>query len=282
MSKLNSTKPKASKYNPLFPPHLRNKKIDPNTCEYCKSNLEKYLKTEDPEYLFKALKTDFRILIDEGNVALLESLGIDYNEEFGDLHKEYEFVNHHTIVWSAIRYWRFIYSFEYESKKRWKSLLGADAERLLKRIGASLVPNVQGAYICQDGLMHQVPDMKLTYQLPKSFIDRYERIREFFRSQNRNKEFLRQELEKEKNKNELVKFLKVMKEIKEEDIDGFVSENYFHIYKQKSDPTDKTKELISFIHSYLCKYQKCIDNNPSQKTLSKLFTQAKRDIVNID
>lgn len=276
MPRTKSTKSNQSNNKLLFPPHLRNKKIDPRTWEHCKYCLEEYLKTEDPEYLLQAIKIDFRILVDEGDALILESIPIDYENELIELHENYEFVNHHTIVWSAIRYWRHIYYMEYGRKKNLKSLLADDAEKLLKRIGAVLVPIVHGGYTYRDGLMHRIQGMKLTYIFAKDFINRYEKINKFF-DKKKIRKFRNDELEITENKKQLLELIIDMGEVKEEDREKFILKIYPDIYKIKSNPRTKTFEFISFVHSHLC--ERCNNKRPSLKTIENLHNRAQEDLT---
>lgn len=280
MPRTKSTKSNQSNYKLLFPLPLRNKKIDPTTWEHCKYFLEEYLKTEDPEYLFQAIKIDFRILMFDGDASIIESLPLEYDEELADLIEKHEYVNQFTIVWTSIRYWRLVYFLEHEKNRYSDSLLGEDALTLLKRIGLSLLPYIQAAYTYKDRLMHRVPDLKLSYILAKDYVKRFDTIRELFKQQKKSKKFRGRELEKNEIKEEIVELIEELGEVDKDAIEDIITSNDSDFYKDAIDPTNKTTKFISLIHAHLC--DRCRPRSPSHETLYNLYKDAKKDIKDFD
>ena len=153
---------KKGKYNLLFPNSLRRTKL-----EGCLKNtdfgkhLNKYLKTEDPKYLFNAIKCDYRIL---------QGVGCDAEEEYikacdknPDSYVKFVEIDPHTIVWETIRFWQEIIFLP----GMWGKEEREKVKKYLKTIGSALIPSNpwNPGYSTEDGLTHVIPVKKGSHEM---------------------------------------------------------------------------------------------------------------------
>jgi len=181
------TKPNNKIHSDLFPPTLRNKKLkrdieiqygdSPTFLDY----LEDYLKSENPEFLLKAVKECPELFQAKGKNLDVEQ----YLMEKGDKTiKPSTLVDPATIVAETIRWWQQLYQFV-DDKNYAKQV-----KRYLSRILSPLeiIPRGHEEIIAGDGLKHVNCNKKgkkpfLTFSSSAhAFIKRYELIKKVFGS----------------------------------------------------------------------------------------------------
>ena len=187
MAKSKDTKPNNNIHSDLFPPTLRNKKLkrdieiqygdSPTFLDY----LEDYLKSENPEFLLKAVKEFPELVKAKGKNLDVEQ----YLMEKGDKTiKPSTLVDPATIVAETIRWWQQLYQFV-DDKDYAKQV-----KRYLSRILSPLeiIPRGHEEIIAGDGLKHVNCNEKgkkpfLTFSSSAhAFIKRYELIKKVFGS----------------------------------------------------------------------------------------------------
>jgi len=133
----------------FFPDELRGKKLCKYHDEEISKKLSAYLKTEDPEYLFEAIKKDNRLLYSHYPTNLVSHEPLP-KKLFKDG------LDPGTIIWSSIVNWQWIH-ITWRTRKD----IVKQTERLLRRIGLALIPNDIKSYAERDFL-----DI-FTYVVPK-------------------------------------------------------------------------------------------------------------------
>src|SRR3990172_6947481 len=106
----------SKKDNPLFPYTLRGKKFKRpenflglskerlGSFDEWKTLLEQYLETENPDYLFEAIRENNGILQGKGRNLVVE----EHLREKGEVQSEPDsiYMDSHTIVWETIYWWQ--------------------------------------------------------------------------------------------------------------------------------------------------------------------------------
>lgn len=268
MSKHKHTKKDKKRSISFVPSRLRTKKIDPCINSDYRESLSKYLETEDPKYLFKAIKTDNKILQGEGDYLIYDNAR--------DSEEISEFVNQYTIVWESIRYWQRIYRIEIARGTTESDLIAEDAKKLLWNVGKALIPDRLWYDNFPDGLMHITPDQKLWYQDATSFIKKFHNIRDTFKK-NRSKARYGENdvLLKE---DDVLGAIRQMDGLPTEDIDEFINSIDFDEYDLENNKT-QTISYILWHHKFVCEY--CKEKGLSFYTIEKLYEAARKESVEI-
>lgn len=256
--------------NPLFPPTLVGKKlreqdngllqglITKNSAEL----LKKYLDTQNPEYLFKAINVDNSILQGSGINLSMQEYNIDNKK------KDIKSVDKHTIAWESIRHWQNLHNWLGDKEE------SNHARKLLQNIGISLIlpREHRKAHYTNDGLVHVTEEKKgehpyLTCSNPEEFIKRYEHIRKTFedaKSKNRypydyNQFYIKQDI--------LKAIKKLGNEINDDEVDNLDWGNN----------VTKTNSYIRLVHEKKCPI--CTKKGLSDKTISRIYEAAKKQII---
>ena len=204
--------------NSLFPDTLRGKKYQRpenflglsnerlGSFEAWKTLLEKYLDTENPDYLIEAIRE---------NNGLLQGIGRRFrSEELGIVDKPSDpiYVDGYTIVWETIHWWQKLHGFLGSSKKekeiivellrnqgkteianrlaQEKKIESEEAKKYLTKIGSyALVYSRQKELriLSGDGFIHVIPEEEgtkpyLEYESPHNFIEYWNRVETAFKT----------------------------------------------------------------------------------------------------
>src|SRR3989304_6328585 len=134
--------------NRFFPDVLRGKRIKEDYELWAsKELLEEYLKTENPKHLFQAIKKNDKLILQGSGIP---ETYLRYNN--------IEYVDAYTIVFVSIGHWQWLHFTNRENEKIVKT-----AERLLTKIGSSLIPHDIVDYEqinCGNYFVHKKPHWK--------------------------------------------------------------------------------------------------------------------------
>jgi len=273
-SKNNRKKKSKPDANIFFPDELRGKKLRkdywPNEIKEC---LEKYLTTENPDYLIKAIKADVNGILQSHGVPAAD---LRYSTDI-------KFVDAWTVAWRSIELWQWLYITEHPEGK-----IVLDADDWLRKIGSAFIPRRRGYWEldCRDFLLHkkvfgQGKKFKYAYRNPDDFVKVWE--------------FVKGEFEKCKSKDKIKGYKKAINNLNTLFPQTHFFNKYFINVSERDAERIDDRKIGYTVSSYLkinhvnnCKY--CIDkrnlldkenlyvNFLDPHTIYELYIEAQKEV----